>query len=137
MAFDNPDFGRKNYERYLRAARETLLLKYLTDDDHKIIERGIYHLIRGMICSSAKIQNLCEKPRGSFWSGDIISGQNARCRTARQNTGRSKNAADLGFALGSAAKKHRRGETTLSLTCRRQCSRIPASKRKSWPKNLS
>jgi hypothetical protein len=50
MAFDNPDFGRKNYEEYLRAARETLEtleFKYLTDGDKSIIERGIYYLIRG------------------------------------------------------------------------------------------
>jgi hypothetical protein len=47
MAFDNPDFGRKNYENYLRAAREMLKLKYLTDDDRRDIERGIYYLIRG------------------------------------------------------------------------------------------
>ena len=47
MAFDNPDFGRKNYEEYLREARKTLEVKYLTDDDRKIIEHGIYYLIRG------------------------------------------------------------------------------------------
>lgn len=47
MAFDNPDFGRKNYEEYLRAARETLGVRYLTDSDRRIIERGIYYLIRG------------------------------------------------------------------------------------------
>jgi hypothetical protein len=44
MAFDNPAFGRKNYEEYLRFARETLGVKYLTDDDRGIIERGIYYL---------------------------------------------------------------------------------------------
>ena len=47
MAFDTPVFGRKNYENYLRAARETLKLKYLTDDDRRDIGRGIYYLIRG------------------------------------------------------------------------------------------
>jgi hypothetical protein len=48
MAFDNPDFGRKNYDEYLRAARETYEeVKYLTDDDKRIIERGIYYLVRG------------------------------------------------------------------------------------------
>jgi hypothetical protein len=47
MAFDNPAFGRKNYEEYLRVARETLGVKYLTDGDRRIIERGIYYLIRG------------------------------------------------------------------------------------------
>ena len=47
MAFDNPDFGRKNYEEYLRGARETLRVKHLTDDDRRIIERGIYYLMRG------------------------------------------------------------------------------------------
>jgi hypothetical protein len=47
MAFDNPAFGRKNYEEYLRNARETLTLEYLTADDKSIIERGIYYLVRG------------------------------------------------------------------------------------------
>jgi hypothetical protein len=47
MAFDNPDFGRKNYEEYLRAAKETLGVEHLTDDDRWIIERGIYYLIQG------------------------------------------------------------------------------------------
>ena len=45
MAFDNPDFGRKNYEEYLRVAKETLGVEHLTDDDRWIIERGIYYLI--------------------------------------------------------------------------------------------
>jgi hypothetical protein len=36
MAFDNPDFGRKNYEEYLHAARETLEVKYLTAGDRSI-----------------------------------------------------------------------------------------------------
>jgi hypothetical protein len=44
VAFDNPDFGRKNYEEYLRAAKETLALKYLTPGDRRILERGIYHV---------------------------------------------------------------------------------------------
>jgi hypothetical protein len=47
MAFDNPAFGRENYEEYLRVARETLGVKYLTGGDREIIERGIYYLIRG------------------------------------------------------------------------------------------
>src|SRR6202035_3666950 len=48
MAFDDPDFGRKkNDEEYLRGARETLRVKHLTDDDRRIIERGIYYLMRG------------------------------------------------------------------------------------------
>jgi hypothetical protein len=47
MAFDNPDFGRKNYEEYLRAAKETLGVEHLTDDDRWIIERGIYYLVQG------------------------------------------------------------------------------------------
>jgi hypothetical protein len=46
MALDNPDFGRKNYEEYLRAARETLGVKYLTGLDQEILERGIYYLVR-------------------------------------------------------------------------------------------
>jgi hypothetical protein len=44
MAFDNPAFGRKNYEEYLRAGKETLAVEYLTAGDRSIIERGIYYL---------------------------------------------------------------------------------------------
>ena len=42
---------------------------------------------RGMICSNAKIQNLCEKPRGSFWPAPIISARAVRCRSVKRNIG--------------------------------------------------
>jgi hypothetical protein len=51
------------------------------------------HTTRRMICSNAKILNLCEKPRGSFWPGGIISARAVWSRRARRNIGGGKVAA--------------------------------------------
>jgi hypothetical protein len=47
MAFDTADSVAKNCETLIRLGRETLRLKYVTGNDRRAIEHGIYYLIGG------------------------------------------------------------------------------------------
>jgi hypothetical protein len=110
VAFDNPDFGRKNYEEYLRGARETLRVKHLTDDDRRIIERGIYYLIRGDDLFKREDPESLREAASLFLTGGYYLGGRCLVSESEKEYWRRRNCAKGGAAEKESSRQKRAWE---------------------------